>query len=271
MTTHISIGLLQSYLQRAELYIQDGQLKIESHNHHTQAKAQKWLDDHYPEIRTQICSLFGVPVYIFAEHTVGRYGGGLYSGVTLSFFDSQTFQDFYTVYNAESKHAKGAKKGEPFTNPKQFRIGRRHKLNKLLPKWGIPKPRKQAEWWKQMGKLKGRMFVASRDIKRRHEMLDKDSLDTLDVPAEVIKNIVMSVDACVPELRLNIDITVPYPRQDAVTGNSFKASNINRYSEIKPRVNVSTVKGHTIAGKYGYADTLSTAEWLDEYDQTKPF
>lgn len=267
MTNHIGIELLQNYLSRCELSIKDGQLKIESHNHHTQAKAQKWLDDHYSEIRQQICSLFRVPVYIFAEHKVGRYGKKLSSGVTLSFFDSQTLQDFYAIYNVESKLAKGAKKGELFTDPKQFRIGRRTKLYKHLLKWGLPKPRKQAEWWRQMGKLKGRMFVACLDIKNRHERLDKDSLDTLDVPAEVIQNIVMSVDTSAPELRLNIDISEAYPRQNAVTGNSFRACNINRYSKIKPRVNISTVKEQTVAGKYGYADTQSTAEWLDEYDR----
>lgn len=268
MTTHISIELLQNYLKRCDLSIQDGQLKIEALNHHNQPLAQQWLDNNYSEIRQQICSLFGVPVYIFADHKVGRYGKGRYSGVTLSFIESQTQQDFYAVYNADTTHAKGTKKGVDFTNPKQFRVGRRHKLNKILPKWGLPKPRKQAEWWKQMGKLKGRMFIASRDIKNRHEMLDKDSLETLHVPAEVIKNVVMSIDTGASEERLNIDITVTLQRQNTVTGGSSKASNANRYSKIKPRINLNTVEGYTVVRQYGYADTQTATEWLDEYDQT---
>ncbi|NVK29922.1 MAG: hypothetical protein HWE20_02875 [Gammaproteobacteria bacterium] len=259
---------LKRALGHCNLSIKDGLILIEDNQPARQANAEAWLKSNYSEIRESICSLFGQPVYIFADHKAGRYGSRLYSGLALSFFESQSGEEYYTIYNASTSYAKGDSKGTKFKNNKQFRLGRRHKLLKHLVRWGIPKPRKQAEWWRQMGKLRGRMFIANLDIKGRREMLEKDSLDTLNIPSDVLKSIILETDKPAPKERLNIAITVTCEGLDSATVNTLNTSKNRGYNETKPRVDGTTVTSYKLPREYGHTDKNTIDPWLKDYESS---
>ena len=59
-----------------------------------------------------------------------------------------------------------------------------------------------------MGKLRGRIFIADVSLDGRSEMLIKDSLDTLGVPADVLKEVILKADEAAPSEKLNIDLSL---------------------------------------------------------------
>ena len=208
MANNISLSDLKRSLPHCDLSIVDGLLVIRDFDPERQTKAESWLRENYDQIREVICSAIAVPLYIYTDYNADKFGDKYHSGVALNFIQTKTGEEFYTIFNADLKHAKGQKKGRRFSNKKQFRIGRGTKFQKALIKWGIPKPRKPAEWWRQMGKLRGRIFIADVSLDGRSEMLIKDSLDTLGVPADVLKEVILKADEAAPAEKLNIDLSL---------------------------------------------------------------
>ena len=164
--------------------IVDGQLSVQRPD--GSAVPKKELKNHRHELLRQIASRCNLRLFTYDSYDTGRFSGGAYAGVRLTFLDLKTGEPHSVFYNARltrDRSTRHGRKGSPL--PKgQFRVDRKSKLIRLWLRLHLPLPSKLSTMHERMGKLKSIIVFASLDSNQK---LDKDSIIAANICAQHIQ------------------------------------------------------------------------------------
>lgn len=121
----------------------------------------EWLAQHGQHIIAQAARQTGIIALAYVGFSVGNYGKHLAGGVTLQFFELNTRQPFFAVFNADTKRKRTSRAGKAGTPlpTRQFSVGKRSAFAQFWMSTGLPYQR-LSSLYRRMGRLEELTFVA---------------------------------------------------------------------------------------------------------------
>ncbi len=179
-------NLLERLLNQGHrISIQEGRIHIEPAN--GQPVPAAWARDHQEELISQILERCSIPAYQYQTYSAGKYQGGRYPGIHLSFREISSGADAYTIFNAQVTRARTTRHGTAgsLLPPGHFRVQKGSKFLQFWRRTGLPRPRRLSSFHDYMTKLENIAFTGSLSEGNR---LDKDSLIPVSIPYEQVRH-----------------------------------------------------------------------------------
>jgi hypothetical protein len=233
-----------------------------------------WLKENKLRLMSEISDLCGVKYFCYESFTIGRYGAGLYSGITLQFTAKYGENTGFACFNVEltkSRTTKGGAKGKSLKG-KRFRVTERMEFYKLWLRTGLKLPPGYSSFHDYMGNLKQIIFTGEFS---KGEKLDNKSIKPLELTYEQIvesfnkptqTNIKQITGIQAPN---NIPLSLPY--------KPSHKSQISKGLQVNQSACTSN-HGNKVISKTDIRDNIipldrdvkgvrdqTTEEWLDDY------
>ncbi|XOV80836.1 MAG: hypothetical protein ACFHVJ_07790 [Aestuariibacter sp.] len=186
----------------------------------------KWLKENRETLMCEIARNLQIPVYQYTGFTTGRFNNGRFPGVKLNFIEVSTGASASAFFNAHLDKLRGStqRPDNGRLQDKYFRVGEHSKLFKFWKLAGLPKPRRLAELYKSMGKLKAVYFTgkASQSAKLLNESLIPLTINASQVLSGISDN---SSTVCSTKFRQSVDKSYRQPVSTRFSDNKCRQGN----------------------------------------------